>query len=89
MSTGSYLRSKIRRDGGSIPLYVSADRATAFVRSFLAFSHGKVVSDNPHAPGVEIGRTSATYRRIRISSVFGAMAVFATTGIFLTRMAAR
>ena len=61
-------------------VYVSADRAPAFVRSFLAFSHGKVVSDNPHAPGVEIGRTSDTYRRIRISSVFGAMAVLVTDG---------
>src|SRR3984957_19000201 len=60
--------------------YVSPGRATAFVRSFLAFSHGKVVSDNAHAPGVEIGRASDAYRRIRISSVFGAMAVLVTDG---------
>src|SRR6201981_1666331 len=61
-------------------IYVSPERATAFVKSFLAFSHGKVASDNAHAPGVEIGRASDTYRRIRISSVFGAMAVFVTDG---------
>ena len=61
-------------------VYVSADRAPAFVKSFLAFSHGKVVSDNPHAPGAEIGHTSDSYRRIRISSVFGAMAVLVTDG---------
>jgi predicted enzyme related to lactoylglutathione lyase len=61
-------------------VYVSAERATSFVKSFLTFSHGKVVSDNFHAPGVEIGRTSDTYRRIRISSVFGALAVFVTDG---------
>jgi hypothetical protein len=61
-------------------VYVSPDRATAFVKSFLAFSHGKVVSDNARAPGVEIGRASDTYRRIRISSVFGAAAVFVTDG---------
>jgi len=61
-------------------VYVSPERAAAFVKSFLAFSHGKVVSDNAHAPGVEIGRASDTYRRIRISSVFGAMAVFVTDG---------
>jgi predicted enzyme related to lactoylglutathione lyase len=61
-------------------VYVSPERATAFVKSFLAFSRGKVVSDNAHAPGVEIGRASDTYRRIRISSVFGAMAVFVTDG---------
>ena len=49
-------------------------------KSFLAFSHGKIVSDNARAPGIEIGRASDTYRRIRISSVFGAMAVFVTDG---------
>jgi hypothetical protein len=38
------------------------------------------VSDNAHAPGVEIGRASDTYRRIRISSVFGAIAVLVTDG---------
>src|SRR5271154_3098963 len=37
-------------------VYVSADRAAAFVDSFLAFSHGTVISDDAHAPGVEIGR---------------------------------
>jgi len=61
-------------------VYVSAGRAAAFVQSFLAFTHGKIVSDNAHAPGIEIGRASATYRRIRISSVFGAMAVLVTDG---------
>src|SRR5246127_2720542 len=61
-------------------VYVSADRVAAFVHSFLTFSHGKVVSDNARAPGVEIGRASDTYRRIRISSVFGAAAVIVTDG---------
>src|ERR1700722_6773515 len=61
-------------------VYVSPDRATAFVHSFLAFSHGKIVSDEAHAPGVEIGRASDTYRRIRISSVFGVVAVVVTDG---------
>jgi predicted enzyme related to lactoylglutathione lyase len=61
-------------------VYVSADRVAAFVHSFLTFSHGKVVSDDARAPGVEIGRASDTYRRIRISSIFGAMAVLVTDG---------
>jgi len=61
-------------------VYVSADRATAFVESFLTFSQGKNVSDDAHAPGIEIGRASDTYRRIRISSVFGATAVLVTDG---------
>jgi hypothetical protein len=41
-------------------VYVSAERGPAFVKSFLAFSHGRVVSDNARAPGVEIGRASDT-----------------------------
>jgi predicted enzyme related to lactoylglutathione lyase len=61
-------------------VYVSADRANAFVHSFLVFSHGKVVSDDAHAQGVEIGRAADTYRRVRISSAFGAMAVLVTDG---------
>ncbi|OSI20516.1 glyoxalase [Bradyrhizobium canariense] len=67
----------------SIPenrVYLSPERADAFTRSFLQFSHGKVVSDNPHAAGIEIGRAKDTYRRIHIESVFGKMAVFVTDG---------
>src|SRR6266850_4748986 len=41
-------------------VYVSAERADALVRSFVTFSHGKVISDDPHAPGIEIGRPSDT-----------------------------
>ena len=61
-------------------VYVSADRADAFARSFVKFSHGKVVSDEAHAPGVEIGRSNDTYRRIRIESTFGKMTVLVTDG---------
>jgi hypothetical protein len=61
-------------------VYVSADRANAFIHSFLMFSQGKVVSDVAHAPGIEIGRAADTYRRVRIASVFGAVAVFVTNG---------
>jgi hypothetical protein len=61
-------------------VYASADRADDFTRSFVAFSQGKVVSDNPHAPGIEIGKPGETYRRIRIQSTFGKLAVFVTDG---------
>jgi len=61
-------------------VYVSLDRAAAFVQGFLAFSHGEVVSDDNHAPGVEIGRTSDTYRRVRIQSNFGKLTVLVTDG---------
>jgi len=61
-------------------VYVSPDRAAAFVRSFLAFSHGRVVSDNARAAGLEIGRPADSYRRIRIESPFGRMTIFVTDG---------
>jgi predicted enzyme related to lactoylglutathione lyase len=61
-------------------VYVSAERAAAFVRSFLSFSSGKVVSDDAHAPGIEIGQPNQTYRRIRIESNFGKFTVLVTDG---------
>ena len=61
-------------------VYVSAERADAFVRAFVAFSLGKVASDDGHAPGVEIGRSNDTYRRVLIDSAFGKMTVLATDG---------
>jgi predicted enzyme related to lactoylglutathione lyase len=60
--------------------YVSADRVDAFIQSFLAFSHGKVISDDSHAPGIEIGRATDTYRRLRIESTFGKLVVLVTDG---------
>src|SRR6201985_1132073 len=61
-------------------VYVSPDRAAAFVTSYVAFSHGRVVSDNGHASGIEIGKPGETYRRIRIESGFGKLVVFVTDG---------
>jgi hypothetical protein len=61
-------------------VYVSADRVAAFVDSFLAFSHGNVIADDAHAPGVEIGRPGDTYRRIRVQSNFGKLTVLVTDG---------
>jgi len=61
-------------------IYVSPERADAFARSFLGFSHGKVLTDDPQAPGVEIGRASDKFRRIRVTSQFGLLTVFVTDG---------
>jgi predicted enzyme related to lactoylglutathione lyase len=61
-------------------VYISPLRSAAFVKSYLKFSHGKVVSDQPKAPGVEIGRAGDTYRRIRIESAFGKLTAFVTDG---------
>jgi hypothetical protein len=61
-------------------VYVPRDAADAFVRDFVRFSGGAVESDDDRAPGIEIGRASDTYRRIRISSTFGRMTVLVTDG---------
>lgn len=61
-------------------VYVSPERAEAFTKAFLRFSGGKMVSDDARAPGIEIGRPNDSYRRIRIESVFGKIAVLVTDG---------
>jgi hypothetical protein len=61
-------------------VYVSVYAVNAFITSFLAFSHGKVISDDAHAPGVEIGRPGDTYGRIRLQSKFGKVTVLVTDG---------
>jgi predicted enzyme related to lactoylglutathione lyase len=61
-------------------VYVSQERVAAFERGFLAFSRGKTVSDDERAPGIEIGRPTDTYRRIRIESMFGKLTVLVTDG---------
>jgi len=61
-------------------VYISPLRSAAFVKSYLKFSHGKIVSDDLEAPGVEIGRAGDTYRRIRIESTFGRLTAFVTGG---------
>jgi predicted enzyme related to lactoylglutathione lyase len=61
-------------------VYLSPDAVSAFARDFLAFSRGKVVSDDRNAPGVEIGRPNDAFRRIRIESIYGKMTVLVTDG---------
>jgi hypothetical protein len=61
-------------------VYVSRDQADNFVRGFVAFAHGQVVADDKHADAGEIGRPGETYRRIRITSLFGNMQVLVTDG---------
>lgn len=61
-------------------VYVSIHSADSFIRSFLAFSHGRLISDDAHAPALEIGLPKDTYRRISIESAFGKMTVLVTDG---------
>jgi hypothetical protein len=61
-------------------IYISPERADLFIQAFLRFSKGKIVSDNPSAPGIEIGQPDKNYRRVRIESGFGRMVVIITIG---------
>jgi hypothetical protein len=61
-------------------VYVSEDQADNFVRSFVAFAGGKIVADDKQADAGEIGRAGETYRRIRVTSIFGNMQVLVTDG---------
>ncbi|MFM0504229.1 VOC family protein [Paraburkholderia caffeinilytica] len=61
-------------------VYVSKEASGKFVRSFIRFSHGKIVSDNRSADAGEIGRPGETVHRLRIQSGFGKMVVFVTDG---------
>jgi len=61
-------------------VYVSAYSVKPFTTSFLKFSHGEIISDDAHAPGVEIGRPTDTYRRIGVQSKFGKVTAFVTDG---------
>jgi hypothetical protein len=61
-------------------VYVSRDRVESFVKSFLQFSGGSVISDNKNADAGELGMPGQFYRRIRIESLFGRMQVMVTDG---------
>jgi len=61
-------------------VYLSPDAANAFVRDWLAFSRGHIVSDDRRADGAQVGEPAKTVRRVDIESGFGRLVVFATDG---------
>lgn len=61
-------------------VYVSPDRADDFLKSFLNFSKGSLVSDVERADGVEIGRPDTSFRRVRLASDFGKLTLLVTDG---------
>lgn len=61
-------------------VYLPADAAPAFLRDFLSFSKGEVISDDGEAPGVEVGAAGTRFRRVRLASPFGRMTLLITDG---------
>jgi hypothetical protein len=61
-------------------VYISRDEADDFVGDFVRFAHGQVIADDKQADAGEIGLPQASYRRIRITSLFGSMQVLVTDG---------
>lgn len=61
-------------------VYVSPDAVSEFLRSYLRFTGGSIVSDAPKADAGEIGLTGKTYRRIRLTSPFGKTVVMVSDG---------
>ncbi|KAF1068331.1 MAG: hypothetical protein GAK45_01395 [Pseudomonas citronellolis] len=61
-------------------IYLSPQRADAFVKAFLGFSHGKVVSDERQADGAQVGQPGQHIRRIALSSDFVKMVLLVTDG---------
>jgi hypothetical protein len=56
-------------------IYLTADAADRFAASWTRFAHGRIVSDNKAADGSEIGQPGKRYRRIQLTSAYGAMRV--------------
>jgi hypothetical protein len=61
-------------------IYLTADAADAFVKRWVAFSHGKIVADDHDVPGAEVGQPGKAIRRIAIESGFGKMLVIVSDG---------
>jgi hypothetical protein len=60
--------------------YLDATAADAFIRDWLAFSHGRIAVDDRTANGAEVGRPGTTYRKVLIDSTFGETLVIVTDG---------
>ncbi|MGZ0716548.1 glyoxalase [Pseudomonas palleroniana] len=61
-------------------VYLSEQRADAFIKGFTGFSRGKVVADEKHLDGAIVGEPGKTIRRVKLESDFGKMVMFVTDG---------
>ena len=61
-------------------VYLEPSAANAFIRDYLAFSRGRIIADDRHADGAQLGRPGTTFRAVLISSAFGKTLVIVTDG---------
>ncbi|MGM9335677.1 glyoxalase [Streptomyces murinus] len=61
-------------------VYLTPDSVGPFLRSYLRFTGGRIVSDRRAADGAELGMDGRTYRRITLRSTFGNTVISVTDG---------
>ena len=61
-------------------VYLTADAAGAFLKSWGGYAHAQVLSDDKAADGADIGQPGKTYRRVRLTSGYGDMMVIVSDG---------
>ncbi len=61
-------------------VYLTADVADRFISGWTGFAHGKILSDDRAAPGIEVGQPDKTIRRVAIETGYGKMVVYVTDG---------
>jgi hypothetical protein len=61
-------------------VYLTADAADAFLKSWSGYAHARVLDDTKAANGAEIGEPGKRYRRVRLRSGYGDMLVIVSDG---------
>ena len=61
-------------------VYLSPDKADAFIKHFVRFAHGQIIRDDKSAPGIEIGRPGDTYRSVLVETPFGKLTALISDG---------
>ncbi|WP_115719489.1 VOC family protein [Gallaecimonas mangrovi] len=62
-------------------IYLTKDSADAFIRDWVAFSHGHITDDTQTASGLEVGLPAQHIRRVHIVSGFGKLTVLVSQGL--------
>ncbi|NOW47412.1 hypothetical protein FHW96_003592 [Novosphingobium sp. SG751A] len=61
-------------------IYLTADAAGAFLKSWSGYAHARITADDRKASGAELGQPTKTIRRVSLTSNYGKMVVFVSDG---------